>query len=460
MKRGFLTTSKAQKQLEKEPVSWQYAQTKTIMSGPLSHGVVQEAGAPKDYRSLERAYHEIDGNTMNYAPDAYIYTTVPPISMRDTLADVPGGWTECFVSGHVKRMIYSTPGFPRLPLRPTGGKAYRIINAGDKGLGMFATRLIRTGDVIADERPMLVGPIVNPVNTAKLSGEIIEKYSTEQLKQIALHEAGEAVKLAFDRLPPEYKRAFMELYNSHKEDGSNEFIGRTRTNGFAINGRLRDENTKGRRGMYTATCNEISRINHSCSPNATFSWHDDTFSVRIHAVRDIPAGTEITIQYCDLLESVAERANDLAPYGITSCNCTPFCSDPAMIKISDERRARFQIPVVLMPPSVKPKADEPKDAWVQPALTRLLELEEEGLQSLDEYRRTLHQLLNIYTYLQDVEKVLMYAQKLRGTLKALGRSKDLDKGYLSVEGIKSSTFWNMADMAKMMPMSAMMMTFA
>ncbi|KAF9078722.1 hypothetical protein BDP27DRAFT_1196823, partial [Rhodocollybia butyracea] len=99
-----------------------------------------------------------NARTMDYPSKQYIYTTVPPIPLGTKYSDFPGGYSECWISGHVKRAIYATPNFPTLPLRPTGGKAYRLAKAGNKGFGMFATRLIRAGDLIIDERPLIVVP--------------------------------------------------------------------------------------------------------------------------------------------------------------------------------------------------------------------------------------------------------------------------------------------------------------
>ncbi|KIK59024.1 hypothetical protein GYMLUDRAFT_86012 [Collybiopsis luxurians FD-317 M1] len=383
----------------------------------------------------------------------------PPDAVDAKLVDIPGGWTECFITGHVKRLIYDTPGFARPPLSPPNGRSYRIGSACSKGLGMFATRVIRAGDLILDERPMMVCT-VSSSKTFRVTLEVA-KLSDEQRRQIVLHEWGKHIKLAFDRMPSENQKAFMEQFNSHEHDGSDEIAGyilfvhqhylysliditrRVGTNGLMCD--LQDKGATGFKGRYTAICKDISRINHCCGPNATWKWHTDTFTVRITATRDIGIGEEITIAYCGPLLSAAERAMCLAPYGILHCKCSPSCSDEARSKIADERRARF--PILLIPPADPPKSGEPEDAWVQPAVQRLQELEEEGLEGTFYFTQTSFQLINVYSFLHDVNKALWYANKLKGVWKAL-EGKDLDAAYSSEEGIKGSYFYSAGETRK------------
>ncbi|KAJ4000223.1 hypothetical protein F5050DRAFT_1804315 [Lentinula boryana] len=477
MKKGFLTTSKAKQQLnetetEKKDADSVVANTsvsRNLNSGVspntpqwtrFSHGLVAEAGLPNGYERSKRTWASESPDLND--PQAFCYVTLPSVKSGAVLPDNLGNRTECCVSVHVKNLIEKTPGFPSPPLQPTGGKAYEIRDAGAKGLGVFATRLIRAGDIIMDDRPLIFSP---SGSTAFLRDpefvRTLQTYTLGQSKQIVLYEMDQVIKGAFDRMPVENQKAFMELYNSHKEDGSGEYIGRSRTNGAGIDGKkLRDQGTTGPVGAYSVVCYDYSRMNHCCCPNSVFHWHTDTFTIRVCAIRDIPAGEEISINYCSVLDSAAERAQSLAPYGILSCTCSPSCSDPALAKISDERRARFKIPIVLHPPAGRSRAGA---TWVQPALTRLRELEEENLQAADEYRRTLHQLVNIYCFLQDVDKVLFYAHKLDAVCRAMDRSKEVDRNLLTRQGVKHTAGWQTGMLNNMqmpgMPM-ALMMAFA
>ncbi|KAF9078723.1 hypothetical protein BDP27DRAFT_1412669 [Rhodocollybia butyracea] len=439
MKRGFLNTPKAQKQLL-QGTNTTSAATQPAQ-GSYKYGVLPEAelALPKDYKPLARPTEGPDVVTLKYGSNEYIYATLPPVPPGTKYSDfLGGGYSECWISDHIKRTIEATPNFPTLPLTPTGGKAYRIAKAGDKGLGMFATRLIRAGDLIIDERPLIVVPASSIALEGVLS-YLANKYTPDQRLRIMLHEKDRCMELAYNKLDPERKKAFMALFNCHSRDGSGEFMGRVRTNGIGIDGeKLRDKDTTGDVGRYSAVCDEISRINHSCCPNTVYHWHTDTFSVRVFAVRDIPTGAEITLKYCNIMAPAAERAAALDRYGINPCACSVSCSDPARAKIADERRARLKTRSMLVPPSTP---EDPEDAWVQPAVKQLRELEEEGLQASDEYYHALGGLLVPYLFLQNVDKVLFYAKKLEALSKARDNLKNFEPLYLSREGMKTTESW-------------------
>ncbi|KAE9407352.1 SET domain-containing protein [Gymnopus androsaceus JB14] len=431
MKRGFLNSSKAKQLIDNAVFTQQHPSKNRSHKVHLDfRDVATEPGLPDGYESPKLFSREVASSTLEYDPNAYIYTCVPAVN------------TECLVSGHVKRMIYDTSAFPVLPLPPTRGKAYRIGEAGAKGLGMFSTRLIRAGDLIIDERPMTFSPANN-------AGSFVNPkipnshYTLAQHKQVIQHETEKSRKLLFDRLPLEYQKAFMELANSHEHDGSGSIVGRIRTNGIECVG-LRDKDTTGDLGRYTCVCKDISRINHSCCPNANYCWHTESFSVRVYAVRDIPANTEITIAYCEILRTASERAKYLLPYGITSCACSATCIDPALSKISDERRVRFNEGSLSLVPSIDsftaPKPGEAEDRGSHTAVKWVQEMEEEGFQVTSEYRGAAYMLANMYAYLQDVEKALFYAKKLEGIHKAFEEKTPL---FLTEEAVKSSLFYQL-----------------
>lgn len=68
-----------------------------------------------------------------------------------------------------------------------------------------------------------------------------------------------------------------------------------------------------------------SRFNHSCIPNAYFSWSKANGVEQIYAIRDIEAGEEITLSYCDPLYEYSQRCWEFQHYDFT-CLC-PACSD-------------------------------------------------------------------------------------------------------------------------------------
>ena len=100
---------------------------------------------------------EAPGDTVEYSENTIVSTTLPPVYSDATLGDEPDNWTECILAGHIMPQILSTPGFP-CPLEKTaGGKVnHRVGPSPFGGLGVFATRSVRTGDLIVAERPLLI----------------------------------------------------------------------------------------------------------------------------------------------------------------------------------------------------------------------------------------------------------------------------------------------------------------
>lgn len=72
---------------------------------------------------------------------------------------------------------------------------------------------------------------------------------------------------------------------------------------------------------------------YSCVPNVGYKFEISSFSFQSIAARDIEAGEQLFVSYCQLHRTKAERQTDLAPYGF-SCNC-PACvnATPATDKL-------------------------------------------------------------------------------------------------------------------------------
>ncbi|KAK0434234.1 SET domain-containing protein [Armillaria borealis] len=130
---------------------------------------------------------------------------------------------------------------------------YFVKDAGDKGLGAFAARDIQRGDLILAEKPLLPFPGHSPSRTELL--------------------------LAMDKISPKDLLVFLSLKNAHSHDDTVYDI--YRTNAFADGGIVI----------------QASRFNHSCRPNARYSYHEETNRQRIFALANIPKGEEIFVTY-------------------------------------------------------------------------------------------------------------------------------------------------------------------
>ncbi|KAJ7935064.1 hypothetical protein B0H13DRAFT_1949543, partial [Mycena leptocephala] len=265
-----------------------------------------------------------------------IYTTLPQAIGQSSDEPV----TECFLYCGSKDVLTSLPGYP--------------------------TRALSTGDLILCERPLLITVFV------QFSLNVNEK---------ALSDV----------------QAFMKLANSHTTDGSGPLFGIVRTNGLGISG-LRP-GVKGELGMYTAICNYISRLNHSCSPNTQPFFDKVSLSYRLYAVRDIAVGEELTFQYID-------RNKALKPYAFV-CTC-PSCTDATA---SNARRAAIAafIPTVAIWAVNRTLSD---DWLLDKCREQIALIETEGLEHLTAYFDATKAVMEAYICLGDARNASKWAAKL------------------------------------------------
>ena len=187
----------------------------------------------------------------------------------------------------------------------------RTSEAVQKGEGAFASRNIQRGDMILSERPIFS----TPTNTH------------DRLKYIF-------IEAAIRNLSPTHLDHFLSLQNSHTDCSCfpNPLIGIFSTNAFGV----ADEE---------GICLRASRFNHSCSPNAKFSFNSNTGELRIHALGTITLGEEIFIAYISggrVIYGSPRRSRQAllrAEHHFT-CACS-VCSLPeAESKMSDARRVK------------------------------------------------------------------------------------------------------------------------
>ncbi len=153
----------------------------------------------------------------------------------DVRTHVQVGDSQCLLTGYLKRRLEHIPGFPR-PVKETGG-AYRISATLHRGIGMFAARRLKTGDLIADDRPLMVFPmgpstdlnVITPITTMtdEKRNNLLNCYTQEMMGSI------------FERMSEENQETFMGLYNDRRQNGP--LLGVTRTNGYGLEDALKDE---------------------------------------------------------------------------------------------------------------------------------------------------------------------------------------------------------------------------
>ncbi|KAK0237759.1 hypothetical protein EDD85DRAFT_951933 [Armillaria nabsnona] len=260
------------------------------------------------------------------------------------------------------RVAKQSPGGCPQPIKDSDlGGNYRISPTPGKGLGMFTTCDLNTGDLIVNERPLMVVPHI-PVGVLTDEGVL-----DEQASKTILHQAEKVMCPIFEHMHEEDKKAFMELHNSHLQDGSGPILGVIRTDGCVFG------NEAGIKENHTSIFKDLSRVNHSCSPNASHKFHISTFSMQLRTARDIKEGKEIFTTYTDILKPAAVHAKNLAPYQITCACACHACLDPN--KSGPIRAAVLKHPAIFIPMQKVFGED-----WIDPALETLSCIEQEELQ--------------------------------------------------------------------------------
>ena len=84
---------------------------------------------------------------------------------------------------------------------------------------------------------------------------------------------------------------------------------------------------------------EAARFNHSCTPNAYFSWNADLRCLTIHAINKIRQGAEILVNYIprDAYRTRRQRHEKLNDYEFT-CTCRACQEGTAFQELSRKRR--------------------------------------------------------------------------------------------------------------------------
>ncbi|KAI9659277.1 MAG: hypothetical protein M1821_001535 [Bathelium mastoideum] len=231
----------------------------------------------------------------------------------------------------------------------------------------------------------------------------------------------EQIKTAFGRLPPAQKDLYEDLYSAdpatvipplilttidakeyktaEEHPNTQRLVSVFYTNHFVL-----DFLSPHTGALFTT----VSRVNHSCVPNAHWAYNDQIDQMAIHATRDIPAGTEITISYTPSdMRTRDQRQYDLRAFGFT-CRCEA-CENPGE---SDVRRARMAV----LYKFIKKYTDgAPTKEEYQTALTMTEEFvnlyETESLTSRDLERRY-HQAAKINYEIGDLPEAVKWAERL------------------------------------------------
>ena len=189
---------------------------------------------------------------------------------------------------------------------------FNISNAAGKDLGAFALQPLHRGDLILIESPLFT--VLN----------VGDGGATDQA----------AVLSAVKQLSSQNLQQYVSLKNAH--DGNGRF--RDPLSGiFATNSFDMDEHNA---GIFL----QASRFNHSCSPNARYSWNPEMKRFVIYALCDIAGGDEILVSYLSgrnvYGSTRAARQARLARFAF-KCACVACVLQGPAAMASDSRRTEI-----------------------------------------------------------------------------------------------------------------------
>ncbi|THH20180.1 hypothetical protein EW146_g1123 [Bondarzewia mesenterica] len=250
-------------------------------------------------------------------------------SLKDITAHADAGGSFEIVLDEISKIVAAgklsttptthEPELQDTPVAVDGGpksSGFVIAESERKGMGAFAIQVFHRGDLVLAERPLYM--VDNPDDGMK-------------------HQAN--VEVAVRNLSETELKEFLSLRNAHTRTQrfyGNAIVGTHSTNAFAASDNGREK---------SVLCVRASRFNHSCVPNATYSWHASSGQLRIYALRDVAVGEELFVTYIrgrNVYGSPREvRQSRLKTYGFT-CAC-PACTLPeAEQVISDRRRMEIK----------------------------------------------------------------------------------------------------------------------
>ncbi|KAI4524672.1 SET domain-containing protein [Schizophyllum commune Tattone D] len=398
MKRGFLNSKKGKAAIASDASSAASAPPKQL-GGKSSEGQAGEASTKRPINARKdlilepgasvSELRESPGDCLEYDARTFVITTIPArdedLSVH-TLTERCDGWTEAIIDGDTKRAIFSQRAFPA-PISCPSSIAHRV-EPTDGGKGLFGTRRLKQGELILCERPLVMVPRAL-VSGNKTSATSIIPASTGP---------GALFDVLVKRMLPERREVLLKLAQVPACDVIG-VDGLVRLTGLNVNGYTLP-GTEGADGRYVAVYETLSRANHSCRPNAHFSFHKPSFSVRLRALRDIKAGEEILISYVPPEAPYAQRQKELAHYGF-SCTCAVCEEGPS----ADERRARLAAPLV--EDSTRSKKEEFARISEQ-----IAQFEREGLAGLDVYMSNILYGVRLAAGVGEWDKCGVYNEKM------------------------------------------------
>ena len=190
---------------------------------------------------------------------------------------------------------------------------YEVRETKGKGIGCFAKTFIKKGTKIIEERPLM-----------HLRGD--PRQSIAAYESLTFHE-----KQLFMSLRQSEDGAACSSYSASTDSTHDSIQDILLTNSFSV--------FDGKASILTIL---ISRVNHSCLPNAEQIYFAEEGVSALWAIKDIFVGEEITITYIDEYGGYEERKKRLEENWGFKCDCKACDITTTFGKASDCRRIVLQ----------------------------------------------------------------------------------------------------------------------
>ncbi|PON28656.1 TPR domain-containing protein [Trichoderma gamsii] len=228
----------------------------------------------------------------------------------------------------------------------------KVAQAGSRGRGLFATEMLKPGDIVFVEKAFYIAHddgecmlVLLNINTNRVS------IGTDSLRL-----QGTVDKMIWN---PTLANQYIDLFDGGKFGNEKELKmvdGRVAVDTFRVqaiaelNGfgcpRVKSRDKKQLKagnlgfGESTGIWLQASYANHSCLPNATRAFIGDMMIVR--ALRDIPVGGEILMQYVPQDKPFEERQDIVKNHYGFKCDCDLCHAEAKVPKATIVKRARLR----------------------------------------------------------------------------------------------------------------------
>ncbi|KAK1513093.1 TPR domain-containing protein [Colletotrichum costaricense] len=218
---------------------------------------------------------------------------------------------------------------------------FTVRHAIGKGLGVFASRPILTGQRILTDQALLT-ITSSDSNSILRQAQLLSTTGRDSLLSLSTNPSKSSVFSWLESIWRS-KSAPQDTVSNHT------ILNIFRNNNFNIGNQTQ------------ALFPQVARLNHSCVPNAQGNFNKDLNAFTIHATRNIEPEEEITISYLDehlgLRQSRQTALHD--GYGFT-CGCSA-CSPTTSSEAGEVRRAEIQRKLELF---AEAASEDPEDEFM------------------------------------------------------------------------------------------------